>query len=582
MIQNIKTQWDIEKLYPIGEGQEKLIREKVEHEVKEFTEKWKGRIKSLDKSDIRDFITEYSGVMTGLTPLYYRYMYLSDLDTQDTVIRKKFSDITRFWGDTGKNLLFINEEFKELGHTKLLELSREPGLSDISLELEKMSRGLKYIRSSEVESVMCDVSHVTGIFTDIYDELIGAIEYNFRGQSLTYDELVSKLESPDREVRRDAFNARKAVFRDRKNLITFGGLYKGVLMGMGLNREVYGTEGGYVERIENENLDLAVVDNLLNSIFMSYGIYQDYLKIKAKYLGLDKLSLFDISAPVGKCVKEYDVDTGISLFFELMEGMGAQPLSYAKKMFVEGRIDLHPRKGKSSGAYASYTKDHPALILMNWTGDLYSVMTLGHEFGHAYHGHCSQKQPQFYFDSPLSLAETASIFTETFMFNRLLERVSIDERKNILFSYLDNYFQTVFRQVMITLFEKDCHKVIEENGDITFDEIESLWQKHTKLLYGDAVEYDPEDNGRWISSHVFNHPFYCFTYAFGNTLSLALYEQWESADDKDEFFKEYHTILESGGSQKPKELLEKSGIDISSVDFVENSLSVIRRMIAEL
>ncbi len=218
---------------------------------------------------------------------------------------------------------------------------------------------------------------------------------------------------------------------------------------------------------------------------------------------------------------------------------------------------------------------------MNFTGKLRDVSTISHELGHAIHGHLSQVQEAPVYDSPLSLAETASIFSEMLLGEKVKSLVSSEEYKEYLNERLGDIFATIFRQVQYVIFEKQVHTQIHNGDELTYKDLNQLWRNEQVKLYGDIVHHDvvAEDESSWsMIPHIFHTPFYCYAYAFGNLLTFALYNK---VQDGSLSIEEYKDILRAGGSERPRDLLGKYGIDIASTDFYQAGLREVEKMVEE-
>ena len=249
-------------------------------------------------------------------------------------------------------------------------------------------------------------------------------------------------------------------------------------------------------------------------------------------------------------------------------------------MVEQGRIDVFPKAGKRGSAFASYTSGFESFVFLNYTNKFKDVLTLAHELGHATHGFLSQKQKSHVFESPLCLAETASIFNETLISNKLKEKLSAKEKVKFLVEELDEIFASIFRQVQYVSFEERVHQKYLDGEVLTSVEFSKIWREEVEKLTGGIVEFPFDEDVSWMRiHHLFHYPFYCFTYAFGNILSFSLYEKYVKGELKVE---EYKDILRAGGSKEPKELLSKYGIDIESQKFYQDGLKRVEEMVNEL
>lgn len=220
-------------------------------------------------------------------------------------------------------------------------------------------------------------------------------------------------------------------------------------------------------------------------------------------------------------------------------------------------------------------------MLLNYTGKLRDVSTLSHELGHAIHGHLSQVQEAPVYDSPLSLAETASIFCEMLLSEKIRSMITPDEYREYLNERLGDVFATIFRQVQYVIFERQVHTEIQGGGELTYKDLNRLWRTEQDKLYGGIVEYDvaaEEESGWSMIPHIFHSPFYCYAYAFGNLLTFALYNR---VQDGSLSVEDYKDILRAGGSERPRDLLGRYRIDIASPEFYQAGIREVEKMVEE-
>lgn len=316
------------------------------------------------------------------------------------------------------------------------------------------------------------------------------------------------------------------------------------------------------QRNLGEEMDDEVVDMLLTEVEKAYPIYARFLRAKAKMLGLETpfvkgdkgdfvseknpqssallqtaplqkeltetFSVWDTGAPLGSVDKDFTFEEAYDLHLGVMRDFDSEFYEYSKRMIEEERIDVFPRAGKRGGAFASYRKGDESFVLLNFTGKLRDVSTISHELGHAIHGHLSQVQEAPVYDSPLSMAETASIFSEMLLGEKVKSLVSKEEYREYLNERLGDVFATIFRQVNYVTFERKVHTEIHAGNELTYKELNALWRAEQEKLYGGTVAFDvnAEDESGWsMIPHIFHTPFYCYAYAFGNLLTFALYNK---------------------------------------------------------
>lgn len=265
-----------------------------------------------------------------------------------------------------------------------------------------------------------------------------------------------------------------------------------------------------------------------------------------------------------------------------MADFDAEFHEYSVDMLTSGRVDAFPKFGKRSGAFAQYDKGHKSFVLLNYTNKSRDVATLSHELGHAIHGHLSQGQKSAVYGSPLSLAETASIFSELLLSEKLDAILPPEARMAQLNNRLEDVFATIFRQVQYVLFERRVHEAIMAGEELTYKEYNAMWREEQLKMSGDAIAYDvpPEEECTWsMIPHIFASPFYCYAYSFGNILVFSLFDAYKQ--NGAEFVESYKDILRAGGSKRPKELLSEHGIDITKPEFYRNAFRQIERMVVD-
>jgi len=583
----MNTDWNLEKHFFNSINDEKItqIIEDTKIKTEEFILKWKNKIATADISEFKKFLTEYPLLFKPLSKVYCYFSYLSTLDTQDQEVLQKIGEISSLYSDLAKKLLFITEEYKLIGEDKLFEMSNSPELLEYKNSLINEANNLKYTLSEETEEALIEKSQVISIFKKIYSELTNSFEYNFKGEMMTRADVSAKRESEISDERKEAFDSINNKFGEIQNQIVLGGLYKSVCKNNVSEIKNRNYSGVMTTRNLMEEMDDDCVNFLLDTIRKNFTLYHKFLKIKAKLIGKDKLDYYDIFAPVPKPENEQEISfqNGLEFYFDKISKFDSEFLDYSKEIFEDERVSVFPRKGKQDGAYASYDKGEKSFVMLNWTNDLSSIMTMSHELGHAIHGWYSQIQPEQVYHSPLSLAETASIFNECLVFEELMKTVSNEEKNYYLCKKLDDYFSTTFRQVMYTLFERECHSRFLEGEELSYKNFNDIWYKYLVELYGDSVNLSDNMKYGWSSiPHIFKTPFYCYAYSFGNTLSFNLYQMYKVSENVDEFKANYKDILKSGGSVRPKELLAKYNIDIQSDNFYQNSFAFVENMLTQI
>jgi oligoendopeptidase F len=486
-----------------------------------------------------------------------------------------------------------------------MEWSRDPKMAKYKNDLVSTADGIKYILSEREEKVLNLKSRPLALANTLHDELTGSYEYTMTidgvEKKMTEEEVRSYRQHTDRSLRQEAYRSLRRVYNSKQTQITLGNIYTSIVKDATSEITMRGYPANVMAgRNLSEEMDDAVVDMLLAEVEKAYPLYQRFLRAKAGMLGLDvrgqninskvkiekeshnslstidyqplsaSFTVYDISAPLGTVDRDFTFDEAYDLHLSVMRDFDPDFYDYSKKMIEEERIDVMPRAGKRGGAYASYRKGEESFVLLNFTGKLRDVSTISHELGHAIHGHLSQAQEAPVYDSPLSMAETASIFAEMLLGEKVKSLVNPDEYKEYLNERLGDIFATIFRQVQYVAFERDVHKQIYAGEELSYKDLNILWRKHQDSLYGGVVNYDVdgEDESGWsMIPHIFHTPFYCYAYAFGNLLTFALYNRVQEGSLSRE---DYKDILRSGGSERPRDILGRYGIDIASPEFYQS------------
>jgi len=321
---------------------------------------------------------------------------------------------------------------------------------------------------------------------------------------------------------------------------------------------------------------------LLSAVEKKYGLVQRYYRLKQKLLKVDKLYDYDRYAPLFSDLPNCDWATARSIVQESYDSLSPEAGAIIRQFFEKNWIDAELRPGKRGGAFASSTVPsvHP-YILMNFTERLRDVMTLAHELGHGLHQYLARRQGYFQSDTPLTTAETASVFGEMLTFRRLQERYPEPKlRLAMLCGKIEDAFATVFRQTVLTRFEQRLHHARQTQGELSAAAINELWQTANREMFGDAVEIT-EGYASWWSyiGHFIRSPFYCYAYAFGELLVLALFQKYKHEGEA--FVPKYMELLASGGKEAPPKLLEPLGVDINDPTFWGLGLELLETMVDE-
>ncbi|MCK4910526.1 MAG: M3 family oligoendopeptidase [Thermodesulfovibrionales bacterium] len=440
---------------------------------------------------------------------------------------------------------------------------------------------------TEPEEKIISIKDVNGVgaLATIYDiitnKFVFSVEIDGERKEMSRDELAVYVRHSLPEVREAAYREQYRVFGAETTVL--GQIYINTVRdGQSENMGLRSFKAPISVRNLSNDIPDDVVDTLLDVCSEKAHVFRDYFKMKAERIGSDKLRRFDLYAPVSSA-KQEDIpfNDAVTMVMESFNAFSPEFASLAKRVLDEGHIDSEIRPGKRGGAFCfSVTPELAPWVLVNYTGEPRQVATLAHELGHAVHSMLARDHSILTFHAPLPLAETASVFAEMLLTDRLLSEVKEDTaRQDILFETIDNIYATVLRQAFFVLFEREAHEAVKEGK--TIDQLSEMYLENLKIQFGDAVDIDPVFSREWISiPHIFHTPFYCYAYSFGMLLSLSLYKRYK--EEGAAFAPVMIQILSHGGSMKPADILKEAGIEMADQAFWRGGFRVIEDMVGKL
>lgn len=583
MQNKIKTNWDLKLLYKSIEEFETDIKQNFDL-IDVFLTKYEMLdFKKFNSTSLKQFLIEDEELSLLTNKPFYYLSYLSSLDTQNQELIKKSQKIGIEYNNLFRDrLLNLSDRINSIGYTKLIKFSKSKDLKNYKNHLNKIAQAIKYKLDPKIESALLKTNDVLSYGNNIFNELSNSFTYIIDDVEYTSEEISTKWISPIEDERKKALDAMYNKYNETSNKIIFGNLYSMTCMDTIVSMKLKNIkEDVMVFRNISEEMDSDVVDSMITNVKSKYDLFHRFLKLKAKYLNKDKLEAHDLYAPITLTdVKKIPFEEGLDLYLKVIKKFDNEFYWYSKEMVDDGRLDVFPKKNKRGGAFSSSDKAINSFILLNYTDTFQDVSTLAHEFGHSIHSYYYNKQNYNNAGVSLCLAETASIFNETIVRQYILDNnlKTKEEKIEFVMSYLDAIFGTTYRQILYTSFEKRVHESFLNDNPLTYEDYDKMWQEELNEMYGDTLK----DSHKWISwqriPHIYNTPFYCYSYTFGNLLSFYLYNMYNKMD-KNKFKKMYKSILESGCSKRPYELLLEKGIDVKSEDFYKNSFEIIEKFI---
>ncbi len=554
-----------------------------DQEARSFSEKYKGRLATLSGSELAEALQVYDALsdLLGRTGSYAQLYYVGD--TTDAARGKFYGDVSSKLTDISTQLLFFELELNRIDDAALEKAMQVPALGHYRPWIENLRKEKPYQLEDKLEELFLEKSQ-TGYsaFNRLFDETMAALRFEVDGEQLAIEPTLNLMQSPDEEKRKAGSAALAKTFTENLRLFTL------ITNTLAKDKDISDRWRGFKDIAEARHLanrvEPEVVDALVAAVREAYPkLSHRYYKMKAKWLGKDKLMHWDRNAPL-PAEDTHEVPwadaekTVLSAYGEFSPEMAA----IAKTFFDRKWIDAPVRPGKAPGAFAHPTvpSAHP-YVLLNYLGKTRDVMTLAHELGHGVHQVLAAGQGALMASTPLTLAETASVFGEMLTFQALLRQATdAKKRKILLASKVEDMINTVVRQIAFYTFERKVHAARKE-GELTPDKINEIWMSVQHESLGDSIEFGPGYETFWTYiPHFIHSPFYVYAYAFGDCLVNSLYARYQESASG--FQEKYFEMLRAGGTKHHSELLKPFGLDAADPKFWDKGLSVISGMIDEL
>ncbi len=484
-----------------------------------------------------------------------------------------------------KHLIFFDLEWVRVDDEPVQALLTRPELACYRHFLEQKRLWRPHFLSEPEEKIL-DEKSITGraAFVRLFDETMATLQYPFehdgKTEKVPLQTINAKLYDPDRNVRRAAAAGLTMGLQENSRLLTY--IFNTLVLDHKTDCELRKFADPMAPRHLANEITGSVVNALMTAAERHHATVQRYYRLKAKLLKLEQLYDYDRYAPLFPDMPECDWPTARRIVEESYEAFSPRAGAIIREFFDKRWIDAELRPGKRSGAFSSSAVPsvHP-YILMNFTDKLRDVMTLAHELGHGLHQYLSRGVGYLQCDTPLTTAETASVFGEMLTFQRLLQIYPEPRiRLAMLCSKIEDGFATVFRQVVLTRFEQKLHEARREQGELTTEQINELWLAANRPMHGDVVRLSDGYAWWWqYIGHFIHVPFYCYAYAFGELLVLALVQKYKQEGPT--FVPRYLELLAAGGSVAPPVLMAKLGVDVTDPGFWELGLRLLDDMVSE-
>lgn len=578
-------QWNLSDLYSGMDARE--LKQDFEDAAKRattFEAEYKGRLAAMDGSSLADAVAEYEAIDEILSRImsYSQLLYAGDV--VDARIGQFYQSCHERANDISTKLIFFTLELNRLDDEVL---KRKVDESDNLKRYEPWLRDVRAFRDHQLSDDLEMLLHEKSVsgraaWIRLFDQTLAELRFPFRGQELTNTEILDLLSDRDGSKRKDAAVSLGTVLKENARTFAL------ITNTLAKDKETEDKWRKFPRPVSSRNLanfvEDEVVDALVSSVKAAYPkLSHRYYRLKARWMGVERLDYWDRLAPLpdedDRVVPWEEAEKTVLNAYGEFSGELAD---IGRRFFANDWIDAPTRPGKASGAFAHPTvpSAHPYLLL-NYQGKVQDVMTLAHELGHGVHQVLAGKQGHLMADTPLTLAETASVFGEMLTFQSMLRNTDDPaKRRGMLGAKIEDMLNTVVRQIAFYEFERKLHDE-RRQGELTAERIGEIWMEVSKESLGDIFNFDELYSTYWAYiPHFIHTPFYVYSYAFGDCLVNSLYALYEQSAEG--FAERYLEMLSAGGTKRHKELLAPFGLDASDPAFWNKGLGVLARFLDEL
>jgi oligoendopeptidase F len=565
-------EWDLSHLFPsVEEAEESLKRSARKVEI--FNTRYKGRLGTLEPHQFRRAVEEYEKILESLGRVHtYAFLLFATDSSKGGILNRFEQEITKI----ETQLLWFELEFIRLPEKRRSKFIEESG--KYKYLLLQWVEEAPY-RLGEKEEQILTKKELTSFsaFTRLFDEEMGRFRVDWDGKEIGEEELLSHLYSPDRETRKRAQILMTLELEKRLPLLTY--LYNRVVEDWKLtNCDIRGFESPEAPRHLSNRVSQKSVDKLVEVVNKNTDIVEEYYNLKRELLGYSHLLDYDRYAPLESREERVPFEEAKEVVLNTFQNFSPTFHQIAQRAFDDNWIDVYPRSGKRGGAFSCSTTPgvHP-YVLLNYTHTRRDIFTLAHELGHAIHQYLSQQAGYLNQNTPLTTAETASIFAEMLLFQQMKKELSREELIPLYASKLEDIFATLFRQIVFTNFER---RVFSHIGELTADQLNQIWEEENRKMFGNSVILTSNYRSWWsYIPHFYHTPFYCYAYSYAELLVLTLYQLYREGYPR--FEELYLSLLKEGGSRPPQLQFESFGLNLEDPNFWERGIKFLREMVEE-
>lgn len=571
--------WDLSDL--LEDGDEASIDRFLDEADRLATEcqTTRGAVADLDGKGLVQLMTTMAELSENLGRAHAYASLRYSTDTTDPARGALLQKVQERVTAIETKLVFFDVEWVGLSDEQAEHLLAEEGLDFCRHYLEHLRDNRDHVLSEAEEQILAEKSVSSRqAWSRLFSQLSSTIDVELDGRTATLEEALSRLMDPDREVRRAAAEAVTAGLAP--GITTRAFIFNTLLLDKAVEDRLRGYGHWLASRNQANEATDESVEALVAAVRDRYDLPQRWYRLKAKLLGVDRLADYDRMASVAESETEITWDEARTVVLECYRSFSPMMADVAAQFFDRHWIDAPPRPGKRGGAFCSYTVPsiHP-YVMLNYTSRRNDVLTLAHELGHGIHAYVSRHQGPFQHMTPLTLAETASVFGETVVFGRLLaDSASVDDRLALLAANIDGQVATVFRQTAMNRFEHLAHTSRREEGELSVERLGELWAQSQTEMMGDSMEVTEGYRSWWsYIPHFIGAPGYVYAYSYGQLLALSVYRQY--TEQGTDFVSRYLALLSAGASLPPEALARIVGCDLADPGFWSGGLAIIEEQL---
>jgi oligoendopeptidase F len=572
--------WDIDTILPDERTADDLFDEA--DALADELAALRGRVAELDAGELAAAMRTVARISELVTRAGSHPMLAFSTNTADPARGAAVAAAQERSTRVGTRLIFLDLEWAAAPDDHATAVLADPRLDFCRHHLEHLRRNRPYLLSEPEETILAEKQQSgAAAWVRLFDELTSAIEVELpddlaaeHGGPVPLDRALSLLAHHDPEVRRRVAAAVTAGLAP--GLRTRAFVYNTLLLDKSVDDRLRGYPTWISSRNQANEASDESVRALVDAVVDHYEIPQRWYALKARVLGLERLADYDRMASVADDEQQFGWSEATGIVRDAYASFSSELADVVGRFLDEGWIDAPLRPGKRGGAFAApITPSHHPYVFLNWTGRSRDVATLAHELGHGVHFYLARDQSIFHHTTPLTVAETASVFGETVTSNRLLDRIDDPDRRfALLATSLEDSIATVFRQVAMNRFEEACHTERRTVGELSVDRFGDLWAANQTAMLGDAVEVTEGYRSWWsYVPHFMGTPGYVYAYAYGQLLALSVYARYRAEGDS--FVPAYLDLLRAGGSRSPEELGALVGCDLTDPAFWTDGLGIV-------